>query len=374
MKRKRMKTYSPNYKLAEQKALEFIRLLEKKELPVKLIRFKKIFNDLEIKTYTWYSKKMGLTLEKVCEDLGSEDGCCVYNDVNAKYRIYYNDTIENEGRKRWTLAHELGHYAMKHNEVSGRSTIQRFNIPYDEYNVLEKEANCFARNLLAPPHVVFNIKGMTPTLIQNLCNVSLEASLNIFNFFKNGLREFGRGYSKEYAEELGFSKFLFNVNNRYYCRECKSNFILEKPKHCPGCGNSKIKKTEYLFGDDINMIYSSFLMDNEMRVIQCPQCGNDEVSGNYCKICATYLFNICTGIEPGNDDPYYRQGIQWGKHNQGCDGFLYGNARFCHNCGSTSSFFVDNLLKPWHTEEEEQRELVSTDGNPFDDSDNELPF
>ena len=105
----RMKTFKPNYKLAEKKAIEFIKRLEIKELPVKLIQFKKIFDDLEIKTYSWYSKTMGLTIQEICEHFGSEDGCCVYNEVNCKYRIYYNDTVDNEGRKRWTIAHELGH-------------------------------------------------------------------------------------------------------------------------------------------------------------------------------------------------------------------------------------------------------------------------
>jgi len=53
-----------------------------------------------------------------------------------KYIIYYNDDPAiPAARKRFTIAHELGHYVLKH-KVDGDKE--------------EREANCFARNLLAP--------------------------------------------------------------------------------------------------------------------------------------------------------------------------------------------------------------------------------
>ncbi|KYG89158.1 hypothetical protein A0U40_12505 [[Bacillus] sp. KCTC 13219] len=331
MMRKRTKISKPNYKLAENKALEFIKHLERKELPIKLLKFKKIFHDLEIKTYSWYSKKMGLSIEKVCEDLNSEDGCCVYNESNSKYRIYYNDTIDNEGRKRWTIAHELGHYALQHNKKYGFNIMQRKNIPDEQYRIFEQEANCFARTLLAPPHVIFHINNPNPMIIQEICNISLEAAVYTHNFIRDGVREYGIGYSKDFVKEIGFGDFLFSINNRYFCKKCRCNFVREKPEFCPCCGNASISKTHFKYGDDFNMIYPATVeVDFKGRAKTCPQCKNEELDyeGDYCNICSTYLVNECSSTNY-------------------CGTALSGNARYCHKCGSKSTFLNNNHLKEW---------------------------
>lgn len=54
-----------------------------------------------------------------------------------EYIILYNDSARiGEPRRRFTLAHELGHYALGHTREGDEAE--------------EKEADCFARNLLAP--------------------------------------------------------------------------------------------------------------------------------------------------------------------------------------------------------------------------------
>ena len=54
----------------------------------------------------------------------------------GRYIIVYNDSTRiGESRRRFTLAHELGHYALRHIGAGENE---------------EKEADCFARNLLAP--------------------------------------------------------------------------------------------------------------------------------------------------------------------------------------------------------------------------------
>lgn len=349
----RMKTYRPNYKLAEKKAIEFINCLDTKELPIKLMKFKKVFDDLEIKTYSWYSKKMGLPIEKVCEDLGSEDGCCVYNEFNGKYRIYYNDTIENEGRKRWTLAHELGHYALKHHETYGRSIMQRNGILDEDYIAFEKEANCFARNLIAPPYVIFHIKDVNPTLIQHACNISFEASLNIFKFIKQGIKDFGRGYPREIAKKMGFESFLYAINNRYFCKECRCNFILEAPDYCPCCGKKTITKTPYKFGDDFNMKFPGVEVDHKSRAKICPHCHNEELDyeGDFCMVCGHYIVNECT-----NDDGRL-DGVP-------CGILLPGNARHCFKCGADSTFYSKNFIVKWDYNFSNRVEVIDGDEDP----------
>lgn len=93
------------------------------------------------------------------------------------------------------------------------------------------------------------------------------------------------------------------------------------------------------------MIYQGVELNRNGRVAKCPKCENEELDGKYCKICNIYLFNICTGIT--TNEPSEHKGRNWGDYNQGCKGLLDGNARFCHDCGSASSFFAEELLKSW---------------------------
>ena len=342
MKMMRTRTYKPNYALAEKKALEFIQKLDKKALPIKLISFKNIFNNLEIKKYSWYSKKMGLTISKVCSNLGSEDGCCVFNERNGKYRILYNDTIENEGRKRWTLAHELGHYALEHHKNYGCNIMKRSLISDEEYDVFEKEANCFARALLAPPHILFHIENANPIVIQEICNISLEASLNAFRFIKNGVKEFGIGYSKDFALKLGFGDFLHKINNKYFCENCHCHFVLDDPFYCPSCSNNSLTKTNKKIGDDFEMKYTGIEVDNNSRAKVCPTCDNNELnySGDFCNVCGDYLVNQCADVTHWEFEDEILD-------KETCGTLLAGNARFCHKCGNPSTFYKKGYLKEW---------------------------
>lgn len=337
----RTKTYKPNYNLAESKAIEFLNKLEKKELPIKLIKFKNIYTDLEIKTYSWYSRKMGLTIEKVCKDLGSVDGCCIYNELNGVYRIYYNDTIENEGRKRWTIAHELGHYALKHPEIHGCSIIRRLGVPDEKYDTLEKEANCFARNLLAPPHIIFHLDEKDPYIIEHVCKVSTEAAHNIWRFLSRGIREYGIGYSTDYVEKLGFKDFLNLVNNRYYCKNCKVYYTIDTPSYCSCCGKKSLTKSIYTFGDEFEMKYPAVVeVDHKGRAKSCPRCQNEELDyeGNYCNVCSAYLVNECAGLYDYDGTLLI----------QSCGATLAGNARYCHKCGNPSTFLNNQHLNEWN--------------------------
>lgn len=109
------------------------------------------------------------------------------------------------------------------------------------------------------------------------------------------------------------------------------------------------------------MIYKDgYQMDENLRVIKCPVCGNKEFSDDaeYCRICGTRLYNYCEG--------YY-------------DGFAQenichknpGNARYCETCGSPTYFFKEGLLEPWD-KATEKISCEETKEVEFDESD--LPF
>ncbi|PHJ14030.1 hypothetical protein IM41_03155 [Fervidobacterium sp. SC_NGM5_G05] len=63
-------------------------------------------------------------------------------------------------------------------------TDSRYTLTYEQYMVLEKEADAFASELLAPIALLKNIKNLSPNKIQDLCNVSSEASIYIYDNIK----------------------------------------------------------------------------------------------------------------------------------------------------------------------------------------------
>lgn len=89
------------------------------------------------------------------------------------------------------------------------------------------------------------------------------------------------------------------------------------------------------------MFYNDgFGMDENMRVKECPYCGNEEFSdkAEFCRICGTQLFNICEGEDIFDYNGNY-------SHHE--DHKNLGNARFCEVCGKPTFFYRRKLLKPF---------------------------
>ncbi|QLI45370.1 hypothetical protein DJ67_013910 [Bacillus pumilus] len=99
------------------------------------------------------------------------------------------------------------------------------------------------------------------------------------------------------------------------------------------------------------MEFASFILDDNGRALNCPTCNNQDLHGEYCHICGTYLVNKCTGISvEEKHDPR----ISWHKL-EGCGTLLEGNARFCHNCGCTSTYYLNDILEHWKEENTQQQ-------------------
>ena len=84
----------------------------------------------------------------------------------------YNNALNDIGRDRFTLAHEVGHFIL-HGE--GRVTLARINerdvIP--AYRKPEWQANTFAGELLIPYHLIAEISAST---VADYCKVSVQAA------------------------------------------------------------------------------------------------------------------------------------------------------------------------------------------------------
>jgi len=91
-------------------------------------------------------------IEKVVgADIVNFDGCLARIDDHRGWALIYNETIQSSGRRRFTQAHELGHYVLHR---VGRSLFECTSEDMDNWQSeerrMESEANIFAANLLMP--------------------------------------------------------------------------------------------------------------------------------------------------------------------------------------------------------------------------------
>lgn len=135
-------------------------------------------------------EKFPLDLDKLLYDLNIElietslnnDG--YYVNYNQQYYIFINESLYPPQRKRFTIAHEIGHYLL-HGEKTILKVSKSKNLIFNydsELKSVEQEANFFASELLAPKKVVIeNLPNRTLTfndieIISSLFDISITSS------------------------------------------------------------------------------------------------------------------------------------------------------------------------------------------------------
>ena len=103
-------------------------------------------------------------------------------ESSGQWYIYYNDNIDNFGRVKFTIMHEIGHYILGH---SGKGEFE------------EQEANCFAKYALAPPPLIHQLPYVEVSSIQNEFEISFEAALYAYNYYLKWLRFGGDSYTEQ---------------------------------------------------------------------------------------------------------------------------------------------------------------------------------
>ena len=154
-----------------------------RELPVSLVQI---------------AKNNGITIVKDSDVKmlkEGESGMSIFE--NGKWYIVYNDG-ESAGRRRFTIAHELGHIFIGHQGVMqnakcrkqsdtipvGEDTISSLMVkladmesaPTPQRNQKEKDADSFAVRLLAPACVLWGLNIHTAEEIQKICGLSRTAA------------------------------------------------------------------------------------------------------------------------------------------------------------------------------------------------------
>jgi len=115
-----------------------------------------------------------------------------------EWYVIYDDTIPSREHKRLALAHGLGHKALRHDLLIGfteptpksflRLTVKqihaRLSIPQEE-----KEAEAFARHLLAPLFLLHELNVKIPADIARVCQVPIETAerqAEILEYYRAG--------------------------------------------------------------------------------------------------------------------------------------------------------------------------------------------
>ena len=87
----------------------------------------------------------------VAEDIDGFDGLLTANKARSKWLILYNQATPSEGRKRFTIAHEFGHYLLHRHQQAlfecGNDDIETGN---NHARDIEADADAFASTLLMP--------------------------------------------------------------------------------------------------------------------------------------------------------------------------------------------------------------------------------
>ena len=124
-------------------------------------------------------RTLPVSTSQICERLGivvrigdlpgDSDG--ISTIIRGKPHILVRSQCSPE-RKRFTVAHELGHILAGH--VGKYTLVNREPSPTD--NPIEQEANVFASRLLAPACVLWGCGVQTAEDIRRLCRISQQAA------------------------------------------------------------------------------------------------------------------------------------------------------------------------------------------------------
>ncbi len=109
---------------------------------------------------------------EVCKTTDMKDNYAQYNPIDNVMTVredVYNDALRDDGRARFTIAHEVAHYILHGSGIvlaRGDSDIKIYQDP-------EWQANVFASELLMPSYL---INGMSAESVSLMCKTSFLAA------------------------------------------------------------------------------------------------------------------------------------------------------------------------------------------------------
>lgn len=324
--------------------------------------------------YPINSKELG---QKYCKDLVIEEIpfpshyiCGILYKGNDTTSIALNSNRE-KCMQNFDCMHELIHYFF-HDISYCQLMCSEKKITQDAY--IEWQANEGAAQFLIPyqlfiPKYLELEKKYAHSFweddsieeLAKLFNVSYWVIKNRISSLKNEILQYKQGtpidslvlISKSKATSLGLDNIKIS---QLYCKKCLG--IIENDfNFCPICDNDlsnhSLFRQKKRKGAGFMIYKNEVELDANKKAMKCPRCENEEIlEGSYCKICGLELFNKCSN-ELTIDN--------FGNYIDGCSEICDGNARYCHKCGSKTTFYELGIISSYDSTE-----------NIFDSSD--LPF
>lgn len=176
MRRKKRIPDKPRYATITRKAYQLLAELEIAKFPVDPFEIINQLDSLylaawtELKENTSDSDPLLLKVRKL-------DAETIVKRGSGEYLIVYDDTIGYLPRIRFTLAHEIGHIIMGHFTEFEKTSLREGVTPAEKV-VLEREADAFAAELLAPRTILRRFPGIKndPAWLQQTCFLSEQAA------------------------------------------------------------------------------------------------------------------------------------------------------------------------------------------------------
>ena len=198
--------------MARNKKIEECVIAFYKALPKELRRFAfsvkragAMLDNCSILSYQEISKRRNVSLDTVITWCGSKTGCTCKEKGSDNYIIMYNDAPDIlEARKRFTIAHELGHILLEHLVV-----LERYGIYYSSHanRSFEREANRFAACLLCPMPILDEIKLTSSWMIGKMFGLSKDATNFALDNYKRYDRYDDISWHYDIIELFGFSTY-----------------------------------------------------------------------------------------------------------------------------------------------------------------------
>ncbi|MEY8537553.1 ImmA/IrrE family metallo-endopeptidase [Lactococcus muris] len=250
-------------------------------LPINIKKLIKSYksNGLHIVTYTSFARQRQLSMQEVIKFAGSNDGC-LWKRSDGKYILLYNDTIEYKPQIRFTLAHELGHFILKHHDKTNDTILSRGGLNDTVHRHFEMEANYFAKRLLAPIPLIDQYTKIWKTNdsehISKIFNISPTVAIRIINEIRKRYENIKITYqSHEMISK--FESFISDSLSSKICLYC-SQSQGQSAKFCSFCGGKNL----------ITPNFDNFLnikINNTLEKIECPKCKTKVPQHNFCQHC-----------------------------------------------------------------------------------------
>ena len=98
----------------------------------------------------------------------------LFREADGPLAVVFYNPHQSQGRRCFTIAHEIAHFALGHLGPVGREVVRRE--PDGQDSPEERDADRFAAQLLAPPCVLRGLRLRHPFEIGQTCRLSIQAA------------------------------------------------------------------------------------------------------------------------------------------------------------------------------------------------------